>query len=139
MGRALSGSAEMLHIATKSVLVEADSMSIVGGYAPDVENRYALQLAVNFTSLTLSLVALNAIDDSAGPDVLVPTHLVFGTLPMLGLSTNQPTPSIFERVVALWKATEAMSRQFAKRQVRDPMTARNGPVVTDIYNAGFRL
>lgn len=134
MGRAFAGKADMLHIAAKSVPVEsAKSMSIVERYhsplrraffvikkkASNPDHYYALQLAVK------------EINDSIGSDGLVPTLLVFGALPRL--PTDKPTPSTYKRAFALRKATEAMSRHFAKRQVCDAMNARNGPVVTDIH------
>lgn len=126
MGRAFARSAKMLHIATKPVPIEAaNSMSIVERYhsplcrslniikkeAPDVENDYALQLAVK------------AINDSVGPDRLVQNLLVFGALLRIALQMDQPTRSTFKRAAALRKGTEAMSRHFAKRQVREAMSA----------------
>lgn len=116
MEPAFAGSACMPRSATKSVPVEAaSSMWIVERYrapirrscqiikkeAPDVKDDYALQLAVK------------AINDSIGSDGVVPTLLVFGALPRLGLPKDQITPSTFKRAVALRKAAKAMSRHFA--------------------------
>lgn len=78
-------------------------------------------------------MAVKAINDSVGPDGLVPTLLVFGAIPRLVLPTDQPTTSTFKRAVALRKETESMSRHFAKRQVRDALSNRNGPDVSEIY------
>lgn len=83
-------------------------------------------------------MAVKSINDSAGPNGLVPTLLVFGALPCLGLPTDQPTPSTFNRAVALRKAIESMSRHFASRQVCDTMASRNGPNVADIHQAPIR-
>ena len=109
MARAFEANADMLHISTKSIPVEAaNSMSIVERYhsplrrafnivkkeAPDMDDDDALQMSVK------------AINASVGPDGLVPTLLVFGAIPRLGLPNDLPNPSTFERAVALRKATE---------------------------------
>lgn len=140
MGRALAGNADMLSIATKSVLVEAaNSLWIVERYhsplrrlfniikkkEPDVENDYASQLTVK------------EINDSIGLDGLVPTPLVLDALPKLELQTDQLTQSTFKSAVALRKAPEAMSRHFAIRQVSDATSARNGPVFTEIHRTAY--
>ena len=137
MASAFRANADMLHIRTNSIPVEsANAMKIVERYhsplrrsfniirqeAPDLDKHAALQMAVK------------AVNDSVGPNGLVPTLLVFGALPRLGLPTDKPTPSTYQRAIALRKATTAMSRHFASRQVRYAMNARNGPVVTDIHN-----
>lgn len=78
-------------------------------------------------------MSVKAINDSVGPDGLVPTLLVFGALPRLGLPTDPPTPSTFKRAIALRKATKAMSKHFSSRQVKDALKVRNGPDVTEIH------
>lgn len=113
MGRAFQASLDMLHIFTKSVLVEAAYwMSIVECYhrplrrafnsivtaAPDLDIDDVLQMAVK------------TIKGSVGPDGLVLTLLVFGALPRLRLCTDHPHPSRFHRAIALSKETELMSR-----------------------------
>lgn len=120
MGSEFAGNNDKLNIVTISVPVEAgNSISIVERYncqlrwsldlikkeAPDADNDYDFQLAVM------------KINDSIGPDSLMPTHLVFDAFPILELPTDQQTPSIFKRYVALRKATESMSCHFARRQV----------------------
>lgn len=89
MGCAFAGNADMLHIATEPVPVEAaNSLSIVEkphtpirrSYqiikkeAPDVKDEYTLHLAVMATS------------DNIGPDGLVSTLLVFRALPKTGIA-----------------------------------------------------
>lgn len=138
MGAAFQANTDMLHIRTKAVPVEsANSMTVVERYhaplrkafhiirkeAPDMEKEEVLQMAVK------------AINDSVGPEGLVPTLLVFGALPRLGLPTDAPTPSTFQRATALRKATAEMSRHFASRQIKDALATRNGPDVSDIHTA----
>lgn len=78
-------------------------------------------------------MSVKAVNDSVDPDGLVPTLLVFGSFPRLGLPSDPPTPSTFKRAVALRKATTEISKHFASRKVRDPLKTRNGPDVTDIH------
>lgn len=77
--------------------------------------------------------AVRSINDSVGPDRLVPTLLVYGSLPRLGLPTDKPAPGTYERAVAVRKASEQMSRYFAQRQLKDALYSRNGPYVLDIH------
>lgn len=127
---------DLLHIRTKFLPVEsANSMTIVERYlapmrrafniickeAPETGQDEALQMAVK------------AINDSGGPDGPVPPLLVFGALPRPGLPTDSPAPSTFKRAVALGNAISAMSKHFAKSQVRDVLNTRNGPEVSDIH------
>lgn len=122
MGRAFQANSEMLHISAKSLPFEAaHSMSsierhhqplrhafnIIVKEAPDLDIDNALQMAIKM------------INESVGPDGLVPTLLVFGALPLLGLPTDQPHKSTFHRAVSLHEATESKSRHFAQRQVCD--------------------
>lgn len=76
---------------------------IVKREAPDLYKEAALQSEVK------------AVNDSVGPDGLVPTLLLYGTLPRLGFPTEKPAPSIYQRAVAVKKATDEISRIFAKR------------------------
>eukprot|EP00171_Calliarthron_tuberculosum_P003348 IDg3348t1 len=126
----------LLQITTKPVPIEAaNSMTYVERYhaplrrafkiikeeAPDIDDEAALQFAVK------------SVNDSAGPDGIVPTLLVYGALPRLGFQTDKPTPSMYQRARAVHKATKSMSQYFAKRQVQDALRNRNGPDISDIH------
>lgn len=93
MGEAFQANAGMPHKQTKSMPVEsANSMSIIGRYhapvtrayniirkeSPDTDKEGALQMVVK------------AVNDSVGPEGPVPTLLVFGALPRLGLHNDGP-------------------------------------------------
>lgn len=138
VARVFQTNAELLHIETRDVPIETpNSMSYVERYhnpirhafkivtaeAPDLDPEAALQTAVK------------SVNDSIGPDGLVPTLLVYGALPRLGFPNECPTPSTFQRAVALRKATEAMSKHFAKSQVSTAVRTRNGPDTSDIHSA----
>lgn len=138
MGRIFQSNNDMLHIDTKSIPVEAaHSMSIVERYHQPVRRAYKMikKETPDTDNETTLQMAIKSINDSVGPDGLVPTLLVFGALPRLGLPTDQPTPSTFKRAVALRKATESMSRHFVSRPVRAALNSRNGPNITDIHKA----
>lgn len=137
MAESFASNADLLHIRTKAVPVEsANSMTVVERYhqpirrayqtikseSPDTDDAAALQMAVK------------AINDSVGPDGLVPTLLVYGALPRLGLPHDKPNPSTFQRAAALRKATQEMSKRFAKRQVQSALNSRNGPDVSDVHS-----
>ncbi|KAK6218082.1 hypothetical protein QIS74_02513 [Colletotrichum tabaci] len=70
--------------------------------------------------------ALKAINDTAGPDGVVPTLLVFGAYPRL-THDSPPSPDIVQRAAAVRKASEAIKKLHATRKVNDALAARTGP------------
>jgi hypothetical protein len=70
-------------------------------------------------------MAVKAINDSAGPDGIVPTLLVFGAYPRL-TKDSPPSPSITERAEAINKAIKEVRRLYAERQVKEALAIRNG-------------
>jgi hypothetical protein len=100
MGAAFLAKADMMHIPNKSIPVESsNSKTIVDRYhspirrafniirkeAPDLDPDAALQMTVK------------AINDSVGPDGLLPTLLMFGARPRLGLPADKPTVQVSTR------------------------------------------
>jgi len=71
-------------------------------------------------------MAVKAVNDTAGPDGLVPTLLVFGTYPRL-TETSPPSPPITARANAIRKAMAEIRKLKAKQQVSDALSMRNGP------------
>jgi hypothetical protein len=65
-------------------------------------------------------MAVKAVNDTVGPDGLVPTLLVFGTYPRMA-TTNAPSPTITERGKAITKAIKQITKLHAKRQVTDAL------------------
>ena len=63
-------------------------------------------------------MAQKAVNDSAGPDGIVPTLLVFGAYPRM-TNLDAPSPSITKRANAISKATRGVRRLYAKRKVRE--------------------
>ncbi|KAK1912598.1 hypothetical protein P3342_004534 [Pyrenophora teres f. teres] len=78
-------------------------------------------------------MAVKAVNDTAGPEGLVPTLLVFGTYPRLS-KTSPLSPSITARATAIRKAMAEVRKIKAKRQVNEALGTRNGPndIVTQV-------
>jgi hypothetical protein len=71
-------------------------------------------------------IAVKAVNDTAGPDGLVPTLLVFGAFPRM-TELDAPAPSIVQRATAIRKAMNEVVRLRAKMQVNNALNTRNGP------------
>jgi hypothetical protein len=76
-------------------------------------------------------MAIKAVNDTAGPNGLVPTLLVFGIFPRIS-STSPPSPSIIARGEAVRKTMAEIHKLKAERQVISALAARNGPNVEDV-------
>jgi hypothetical protein len=70
-------------------------------------------------------MAVKAINDSAGPDGIVPTLLVFGAYSRL-TKIDPPSSLVTKRAEAICAATKEVRRLYAKRQVKDALAIRNG-------------
>jgi hypothetical protein len=88
---------------------------------PDISPEITLQMAVK------------AVNDSAGPNGIVPTLLVFGAYPRM-TNDSPPSPPITQRAEAMRKAMKEVRRLHAERQVRDALAMRNGPNTTGTTN-----
>lgn len=71
-------------------------------------------------------LAFKAVNDSAGPDGLIPTPLVFGAYPRMSHDSS-PSLSATQRAEALRKATSEAQKILATRQVVEALVSRNGP------------
>jgi hypothetical protein len=76
-------------------------------------------------------IAVKAVNDTAGPDGLVLTLLVFRAYPRM-TTDSPPSPSMVKRSEAIQKATKALRKLTAERQVADALNTRNGPAAKDI-------
>ena len=77
-------------------------------------------------------IAFKAINDSAGPNGLIPILLVYGAYPRIK-EFNAPLLTIAQRAIAIKKAINEIQRLRAKRQVADALNARNGPNTNNIH------
>jgi len=116
-------------IEVKEVPVEAhNSVGKVERYHAPLRRAYEIissELEDASEELTLQM-AVKAVNDSAGPDGLVPTLLVFGAYPRM-TDDSPPSPSVVQRAEAICKATKEVRRLYATRQVNDALGMRNGP------------
>jgi hypothetical protein len=71
-------------------------------------------------------MTVKAVNDSAGPDGIVPTLLVFKAYPCI-TRDSPPSPSITERAEAIYKAIKEVRRLYAEQQVNNALAIRNGP------------
>jgi hypothetical protein len=119
----------------KIVPVEAyNSVGIVEYYHGPIRCIYLVITAeINgINKDTILQMAFKAINDSAGPDGIVPTLLVYGALPRM---TEYDTllPTVLQRSAALKKAIVEIQKLQARRQIANALNTRNGPSTTDIY------
>jgi hypothetical protein len=118
-------------IKIKEVLVKAyNSISRVKRYHAPLQQAYnIILLELNGSSKDFILqMAVKAIKNSASPDGLVPTLLVFGAYPYI---TNNlpPSPPITQQAEAICKAIKEVRCFYTSRQVKDALVIRNGPNV----------
>jgi hypothetical protein len=123
-------------IKVKIVPVEAhNSVGIVERYHGPVRRAYlVISTEIQGISKDMALqMAFKAVNDTAGPDGLVPTLLVYGALPRM-VEYDAPSPSVAQRSAALKKAMSEIQKLRAKRLVTEALSARNGPSTTDIHD-----
>jgi hypothetical protein len=95
------------------------SFEIIQGELPTVPKEMILQMAVK------------TVNDSAGPDGIIPTLLVFGAYPRIA-DSSPPNPSITQRAQAIQKAMKEVQHIHARRQIKDALAMRNGPDITAV-------
>ncbi|KAF4470944.1 Ribonuclease H, partial [Fusarium albosuccineum] len=71
-------------------------------------------------------MAVKAVNDTSGPDGLVPTLLVFGAYPRI-TRDSPPTASQQQRAAAAAKAMTELRKARAARDVSNALNTRNGP------------
>ena len=78
-------------------------------------------------------MAVKAINDTASPNGLVPTLLVYGAY--LRISKLDPfTPSVIDRAAVIQKVMAEVVKLRAKQTVNNALYYRNGPNITLVYN-----
>ncbi|RAL62926.1 hypothetical protein DID88_004767 [Monilinia fructigena] len=77
-------------------------------------------------------MAVKAINDTAGPNGLVPILLVFGTFPRM-FDSDPPTPNIQQRASAISKAMKEVHKLHSAMKVRNALNTRNGPSTTALH------
>jgi hypothetical protein len=78
-------------------------------------------------------MAVKAVNDTAGPNGLVPTLLVYGAYPRMS-NLGPPAPSITEQAAVIRKAIAEIVKLRAKQAVNSALYYRNGPNTTLVYD-----
>jgi hypothetical protein len=93
-------------ISTKAVPVEAhNSIGIVERYHGPIQRAYQI-ISTELPDIDKEMalqMTFKAINDTAGPEGLVPTLLVFGAYPRM-IELDAPSPSVSQRIAAIRKA-----------------------------------
>jgi hypothetical protein len=82
-------------------------------------------------------MAVKAINNTAGPDGLVPTLLVFRSYPRMTI-TDPTHTMIQERSKAIKNAIKLVAELYAKRQISDALNQRNRPNVEEKLDMAIR-
>jgi hypothetical protein len=130
-----------LDITTKEVPVEAaHSIGIVERYHRPLRRAYEVitdeikgsEKTSLWDKASILQMAVKAVNDTAGPDGITPTLLVFGAFPRLS-ALDPPAPSIAQRATAIKKAMAEIIKLRATRQVNDALHTRNGPRTENLH------
>jgi hypothetical protein len=128
--------ATAMAISTKAVPVEAHwSVGLVERAHPALRRAYQIitdECKDIHKELALQM-AVKAVNDTAGPDGLVPTLLVYGAYPRMS-NLDPPAPSVTDRAAAIRKAMAEIVKLRAKQTVNKALHHRNGPDTTSIRN-----
>src|SRR5271155_480832 len=128
--------ASTMGINTKGVPVEAhNSIGMVERYHGPLRRAYQI-ITVEIPDINKDMalqMAFKAINDTAGPDGLVPTLLVFGAYPRM-VESDAPSPSVTQRANAIKKAMVEIQKLRAERQIADALNMRNGPKTDAVHD-----
>lgn len=128
--------ASLMGIKIKIVPVEAhNSIGLVERYHGPLRRAYTIikqEIPDLHKDMALQM-SLKAINDTAGPNGLVPTLLVYGAYPRM-VEADQPSPSIATRSAAIKKAMAEVKKAHAELQIRNALNQRNGPTATAIHD-----
>ena len=78
-------------------------------------------------------IAIKAINNTAGPNGLVPTLLVYGAYLRIS-KLDPPTPSVTDRAAAIRKVMAEIVKLRAKQTINNALHYHNGPNTTPVYN-----
>ncbi|KAK2035927.1 hypothetical protein LZ31DRAFT_601700 [Colletotrichum somersetense] len=114
-----------LSIDVKEAPIKAHhSIGKVERYHAALRRAYDIIRAESNTEPEVALqLAVKSINDTAGPDSLVPTLLVFGAYPCI-TEDSPPAATTAQQAEAVKKAMTAVRQLHAKRQVREALATR---------------
>ncbi|KAI0993887.1 hypothetical protein K3495_g14297, partial [Podosphaera aphanis] len=128
-------SAKGMSIQLHQVPTEAhNAIGVVERYHKPLRRAYAIiKEELNVTKDVGLQMAVKAVNDTAGPDGIIPTLLVFGAYPRM-VETDPPATTVSQRAMAIKKAMEEVGKLRAKQQVKAALNQRNGPNVDHIHS-----
>ncbi|CRK29788.1 hypothetical protein BN1723_003653 [Verticillium longisporum] len=133
--------ARLLGMTCHQIPVEAHwSIGKVESYHKPIRRAYEILKAESRDTSLESLLqgAVKAVNDTAGPNGLVPTLLVFGAMPRI-TANSAPTATQAQRAEAVNKAMAELRRMVAKRKVNDALNTRNGPDTKQLLPRSLEL
>lgn len=129
--------ARIMGITCRQVPVEAhNSIGKVERYHGPAERAFSIlwaELNGSMTEAAVLQLTWKCLNDTVGPDGLVPTLLVFGTYPRINMD-SPPSISTLKRADATRKTIEALRRYHARDQVSKALATRNGPATDHILS-----
>lgn len=88
---------------------------------------------MSFSKHSILQMAVKAVNDTVGPDELVPTLLVFGTFPRMS-ALDPPTATISQRATTIKRAMKEVKKLHAERQIKDGLHTRRIPRVAMLHD-----
>ncbi len=128
-------------IKVKIVPIKAhNSIRIVKHYHSPVQQAYSIiSTKIQGINKDIALqIAFKAINNTAGPDSLVPILLVYSALSRI-VKYDAPLPTIAQHSAALKKAIVEIQKMRAKRQVTKALKTRNRPSTTKMHDLIINL
>jgi hypothetical protein len=128
--------AKSLVIETKEILVEAYySVSKIKYYHGPLRQAYKIiseELRGTNTSNKVKLqIVIKAVNDSVGPDGIIPILLVFRAYPRI-TNNSLLLPTTIKRTKAIRKTSNKVRKFYTKRYIDNILRMRNGPDITEI-------
>ena len=78
-------------------------------------------------------IVVKAVNNTAGPNRLVPTLLVYRAYLRIS-KLDPPTPSIIDQAAIIQKAIAEIVKLWAKQTINNALYYRNGPNITLVHN-----
>jgi hypothetical protein len=127
--------ARTMNVDVKEVLVEAhQSIGKVERFHAPLRRSYEIiwteTRGEQLDKHIVLQMATKAVNDTAGPNGLVPTLLVFGAYPRMSYE-DPPSTNMITRGKAVKSAMNELRKLQATRKIRDAQGMRNGPVTTE--------